>query len=80
MKFWDLDTQHCFHTIVSHHREVWSLQLVGGGVSSEGVASLPRLVTVSGDNKLRVFRLSQDAADMTTEEKVCYFIAPCCLY
>ena len=75
MKFWDLDTQHCFHTVVSHHREVWSLQLVGGGASEEeeedsGVSPLLRLVTVSGDNKMRVFRLSSDAADMSTEEKV----------
>jgi len=72
VKFWDLDTQHCFHTVVSHHREVWSLQLVGDrAVEEEGGASLQlRLVTVSGDNKIRVFRLSSDASDMSTEEKV----------
>ncbi len=58
MKLWDLDTQHCFHTIVSHHREVWSIELVGG--ASGGMASsLPRLVTASGDSELRVFKLAQ---------------------
>ncbi len=70
VKLWDMDTQHCFHTVVSHHREVWSLQLVGGGVSLEGVVSLPRLVTASGDSKMRLFRLSQDLVDMNSDDKV----------
>ena len=60
VKLWDLDTQHCFQTIVSHHKEVWSLELVGGPSLGEGVVSLPRLVTASGDNRVRLFRLSVD--------------------
>ena len=33
MKLWDLDTQHCFHTIVGHRSEV----MKGGGVGGGGI-------------------------------------------
>ena len=67
VKLWDLDTQHCFQTIVSHHKEVWSLELVGGVSQGGGVVSLPRLVTATGDNKVRVFQLSLLAAGVGEE-------------
>ena len=61
MKLWDLDTQHCFQTLVSHHREVWSLELVGG-VTGDGNI-FPRLVTVSEGTKLKVFQFSLEGSD-----------------
>lgn len=51
VKIWDIDTQHCFQTLVSHHREVWSLGVVG--VVNEGVG----LLVASGDAELKVYQL-----------------------
>lgn len=58
MKLWDLDTQHCFQTLVSHDREVWSFELVGGG--GEGGAEKAHLVVASGDTQPKVYQLSRD--------------------
>ena len=52
VKMWDIVTQHCFQTLVSHHREVWSLGIVG--VVSEGAG----LLMASGDAELKVYQLS----------------------
>ena len=35
MKLWDLDTQHCFHTIVGHRSEVIKRGGVGGILGCE---------------------------------------------
>jgi U3 small nucleolar RNA-associated protein 12 len=48
VKFWDLDTRHCFKTIVSHRSEVNDLILLNEDT---------RLITGCHDNELRVFEL-----------------------
>ena len=60
MKLWDLDTQHCFQTLVSHHREVWSIETVGG-VSGGDV----RLLAASGGSELKVYKLSREESDQS---------------
>ena len=57
---WDLDTQHCFQTLVSHHREVWSFEVVGG--AGDGAAELPWLVVASGDPELKVYQLTGEGS------------------
>lgn len=72
LKLWDLHTQHCFQTLVSHHREVWSFEIVGGVSAGEGVASNhsgARLITSSGDTGFKVFQLSLEGSD-ESEAKV----------
>lgn len=59
VKLWDLDTQHCFQTLVSHHREVWSIELVGGVSADDGVTS-QRLVVASGGAELKVYKFSRE--------------------
>ena len=54
MKLWDLDSQHCFQTLVSHQGEVWSIETVGG-VSDDD----ERLVAASGGSELKVYKLSR---------------------
>lgn len=49
VKFWDLDTRHCFKTLVNHRTEVNDLMLTNAGT---------RLLTGCHDNELRVFELS----------------------
>lgn len=49
VKFWDLDTQHCFKTLVGHRTEVWALALV---------KNEQYFVTGCGDAELRVWKLS----------------------
>ena len=46
MKFWDLDTQHCFKTLVDHRSEVCDFVVIKDGT---------RLVTGSADSELRVW-------------------------
>ena len=64
VKFWDLDTRHCFKTLVSHRSEVNDLILVNDE---------ERLITGCHDNELRVFQLSfkaeqsQENGDSQTE-------------
>ena len=48
VKFWDLDTQHCFRTLLTHKTEVYGLQL-----NSDET----RLYTGSADNEVRVYSL-----------------------
>ena len=46
VKFWDLDTQHCFKTVVGHKTEVWDFVIINNDT---------RLITGSGDNELRIW-------------------------
>ena len=46
VKFWDLDTQHCFKTLVGHKTEVWDFVIIKNDT---------RLITGSGDNELRIW-------------------------
>lgn len=48
IKFWDLDTQHCFKTVLGHRTEVWDFVIVNNDT---------RLITGSGDNELRIWRI-----------------------
>ena len=48
IKLWDLDTQHCFQTLVGHRSEVW-----GAGLLKEE----SWLVTVSSDKEMRIFEI-----------------------
>lgn len=58
VKLWDLDTQHCFQTLVSHDREVWSFAVVGEG-REEGV-DIGRLVVTSGNTQPKVYQLTRE--------------------
>jgi U3 small nucleolar RNA-associated protein 12 len=49
VKFWDLDTRHCFKTLVSHRSEVNDLIILNEDT---------RLLTGCHDNELRVFELT----------------------
>ena len=49
VKFWDLDTQHCFETLTESTSEVWGCGLL---------PSQSKLVTMSSDTELRVYELS----------------------
>ncbi|NWI14038.1 WDR3 protein, partial [Crypturellus soui] len=49
VKWWDLDMQHCFKTLVGHRTEVWGLALV----SEE-----KRLITGTADSELRVWDIA----------------------
>lgn len=51
MKFWDLDTQHCFKTIVNHTTAVWDFV-----ISRDDT----RLITGSTDTELRFWKLTYD--------------------
>lgn len=46
VKLWDLDTCHCFQTLVDHRSEVWAGELLRNET---------RLVTASSDIELRVY-------------------------
>lgn len=48
MKIWDLETQHCVQTIVTHRNEVWSFDIDDDET---------RLVTGASDDKIRVWSL-----------------------
>lgn len=53
VKLWDLETQHCFQTIVSHRSEVWSLEIMKGET---------RLLTAAGEGgTIKVFNLHPPA-------------------
>ncbi|CAH1798542.1 unnamed protein product, partial [Owenia fusiformis] len=54
IKFWDLDTQHCFKTLVGHRTEVWGLSIVQGE---------RLLVTGSADNELRLWQIQYRGED-----------------
>ena len=69
MKLWDLDTQHCFQTIVGHRSEVWSLEIMKGET---------RLLTAAGEGgTIKMFNLQLPAesalttsAEQEAQEKV----------
>lgn len=69
VKLWDLHTQHCFQTLVSHHREVWSFEIVGGACDD-----MVRLVVASGDPELKVYHISHDK---TQQPNVCSCMCVC---
>ncbi|EPQ59303.1 WD40 repeat-like protein [Gloeophyllum trabeum ATCC 11539] len=52
LKLWDLSTQHCIQTLVSHRAEVWSMDL-----DKEQKV----VFTGSGEGELRAWRLDQEA-------------------
>lgn len=60
VKFWDLDTRHCFKTIVSHRSEVNDLILLNDDT---------RLLTGCHDNELRVFELDFNENDADVDSK-----------
>ena len=59
VKFWDLDIQHCFKTIVSHRSEVNDLMLVSDD---------RRLITGCHDVELKVFALTFKSDNEADEE------------
>lgn len=59
VKFWDLDTRHCFKTIVSHRSEVNDLILLNEDQT---------LITGCHDNELRVFELKFKNNEATNDE------------
>lgn len=48
VKFWDIDTEHNFRTIVEHRSEVWGLAIVKND---------QYLVTGCNDNEIRVWKI-----------------------
>ena len=67
VKLWDLETQHCFQTIVGHRSEVWSIELIKGE---------SRLLTASGQGgSVKVFSLQPPPEkEERAEEKVKWVI------
>lgn len=57
IKFWDIETQYCFMTIVDHRSDVWALSLVRDS---------QYLVTGSGDSALNIYKISEN--EKATEE------------
>uniref|UniRef100_A0A1B0D7A8 protein-synthesizing GTPase n=1 Tax=Phlebotomus papatasi TaxID=29031 RepID=A0A1B0D7A8_PHLPP len=53
IKFWDIDTQNCFKTLVDHTTEVWALGILRGGF----------LVSGSSEATLNVYRVSPNAPE-----------------
>jgi len=69
IKFWDLETNYCFKTLLGHRTEVWDFVLMRSG---------DFLVTGCGDSELRVWNLQHrivknepvtDAIDREDEEE-----------
>lgn len=52
VKFWNIETQYCFMTIVDHRSDVWALSLVRDG---------QYLVTGSGESALNIYKVSENA-------------------
>lgn len=59
VKFWDLDTEHCFNTIVDHQTEVWSFALLKND---------KYLVVGSKNYELRVWRIFNNNLDADLAE------------
>lgn len=57
VKFWDIETQFCFKTIVDHRNEVWGIGLIRNDSF---------LVTATSDNTLRVYNIQ--TTDKTTDK------------
>lgn len=57
VKFWDLDTQHCFESLTDHHSEVWGCELL---------LSDTRLITMSSDSELRIYDISPNATSSSS--------------
>jgi len=62
VKFWDLDTQHCFRTLLTHKTEVYGLLL-----NPEET----RLYTGSADNEMRVYKIRYLTDEENLANKVC---------
>ena len=58
VKFWDLETQHCFKTLVEHRSEVYDFVVVKDDT---------RLVTGSADSELRVWDIHYDTEVMSDD-------------
>ena len=55
VKLWDVETQHCFQTLVGHRSEVWSMEIMKGET---------RLLTSSGQGGgVKIFSLEPPAVD-----------------
>lgn len=61
VKFWDLDTHHCFKTLAGHRTEVWGLTLVKDD---------QYLVTGCEDAELRVWKLVNKDESKSTVENI----------
>lgn len=51
IKFWDIETQHCFMTVVDHRSDVWALSLVRDNQF---------LVTGCGDSSLNIYKITEN--------------------
>ena len=63
VKLWDVETQHCFQTLVGHRSEVWSIEIIKRET---------RLLTASGQGGgVKVFSLEPPSVDgRQPDEKV----------
>ena len=60
VKLWDLETQHCFQTIVGHRSEVWSLEIMKGET---------RLLTAAGEGgSIKVFNLQAPTSPIAVDQ------------
>jgi U3 small nucleolar RNA-associated protein 12 len=64
VKFWNIESQYCFKTIVDHHAEVWGIGLLRNS---------SYLVTGSKDNSLRVYKLLESKEPETDDDAVSPF-------
>lgn len=59
IKVWDIDQQHCIHTLTGHRAEVWSIDILRRANSSHAL-----LISGSHDRVLRVWRITvEDSQD-----------------
>lgn len=60
VKFWDLQTQHCFKTLIGHRSEVWDFVYLD---------KVNRLITGAGDSELRVWNISFDKSEANEDDE-----------
>lgn len=58
IKFWNIETQFCFKTIVDHHAEVWGISLIRDDSF---------LVSGSKENALRVYKIVENSANPSSD-------------
>ncbi|XP_059621938.1 WD repeat-containing protein 3 [Phlebotomus argentipes] len=58
IKFWDIETQNCFKTLVDHTTEVWGLAILRGGF----------LISGSSEPTLNVYRVTPNTPEETINE------------
>lgn len=56
VKFWDLDTQHCYQTLTEHRSEIWEGLILRNET---------RLLTLSSDNQLRIYQLTSNGTNVS---------------